>query len=62
MGKAGRPPAKNPRQHVLSIRMSEEEWTALRACAAANESTMTDIAREAVVSKCKKLNRKLGAR
>ena len=53
----GRLIEKNPRSHVLSVRMTGEEWERLHECAKFKDSTITSVAREAIFTKIKSCNR-----
>lgn len=55
MRKVGRPKSDVRRNHVLSVRMNDDEWEILKNCADLNQSTMTDVARKAVLDKCLEL-------
>ena len=55
MAKMGRPIEKNPRSHVLSVRMTGEEWERLHECAKFKDSTITSVAREAIIKSCKRI-------
>ena len=49
LAKMGRPKAEKPRNYRVSVRLTEEEYRKLKACAAKNNLTITQAIRNCIL-------------
>ena len=53
MAKMGRPKAENPKDYRVSVRLTEEEYEKLKACAAKDNLTIPQALRNCIVKMIK---------